>query len=332
MNILIIGSGSWGIALACLLNKNKHNVKIWSRSDDEIRQINDLHKIERYLPEITIPSEVTAYANIQEAIKDSEMIILAVPSTAIRECSAMLKQYIEDQIIVNVAKGIEESTFKRLSEVIKEEVGDKKIATLSGPSHAEEVSKFIPTVVAVASENKEVRNIVADVFRNEFFRVYPNEDLIGVEVGGALKNVIALCAGISDGLGFGDNTKAGLVTRGLAEITRLGVAMGGKQETFSGLTGLGDLFVTCASSHSRNHRAGELIGKGISPEEAVKKVNMVVEGVNTAKAGKKLGIKYGIELPIIDQAYEVLFEGKNPREAVLDLMMRDKKEEVIIIK
>jgi glycerol-3-phosphate dehydrogenase (NAD(P)+) len=328
MNISIIGSGSWGIALACLLNKNKHKVKIWSRNNDEIYQINNLHKVERYLPEIIIPDEVIAYADIKEVIQDSQMVILAVPSTAIRECASMIKNHIENQIIVNVAKGIEESTLKRLSEVIKEEVGGKEVATLSGPSHAEEVSKFIPTVVAVASQNKEVRNVVADAFRNEFFRVYPNEDIIGVEVGGALKNVIALCAGISDGLGFGDNTKAGLATRGLAEITRLGMAMGGKQETFSGLTGLGDLFVTCASNHSRNHRAGELIGKGIPPEEAVKRVNMVVEGVNTAKAGKKLGIKYGVELPIINQACEVLFEGKSPREAVLDLMMRDKKEEV----
>lgn len=328
MNITIIGSGSWGIALACLLDENKHSIKMWSRNNDEIYQINNLHKVERYLPDVIIPGEVIAYSSIEEAIQGSQIVILAVPSTAIRECSSMIRQYIENQIIVNVAKGIEESTLKRLSEVIREEVGDKKVATLSGPSHAEEVSKLIPTVVAVASEDKETRNVVADIFRNEFFRVYPNEDIIGVEVGGALKNVIALCAGISDGLEFGDNTKAGLVTRGLAEITRLGIAMGGKQETFSGLTGLGDLFVTCASNHSRNHKAGKLIGRGISPEEAIRRVSMVVEGVNTAKAGKKLGIKYGIELPIINKACEVLFEGKNPREAVLDLMMRDKKEEV----
>jgi len=327
MNIGIIGSGSFGIALACLLNNNGHNVKIWSRSVEEVKQINEKHLMERYLPGLEIPQSIQAFEEMEDAVNNTELIVLAVPSVAIRECSKKLSKYLKDQIIVNVAKGIENGTLKRLSCVIEEETNSKKIAVLSGPSHAEEVARNMPTVVAVASNNKDICDIVSDVFMNETFRVYPNDDLIGVEVGGALKNVIALCAGVSDGLGFGDNTKAGLITRGLAEITRLGVAMGGRQETFSGLTGLGDLVVTCASVHSRNHRAGELIGKGLTPENAISEVKMVVEGFNTAKAGRKLGELYNIELPIIEQANRVLFEDKNPKEAVLELMVRSKKYE-----
>ncbi len=327
MRIAILGSGSFGMALSCLLNNNGHNVKIWSRSEDEIRQINENHVMERYLPGLKIPQEVVAYSEMDRAVEGTELVVLAVPSVAIRECSRKLKDFLTNQIIVSVAKGIEDKTLKRLSEVIKEETGSEKIAVLSGPSHAEEVAQNMPTVVAVSSDNKDICDIVSDVFMNEYFRVYPNDDLIGVELGGALKNVIALCAGVSDGLGFGDNTKAGLITRGLAEITRLGVKMGGKRETFSGLTGIGDLVVTCASVHSRNHRAGELIGKGFTPENAVDEVKMVVEGVNTAKAALKLGEKYGVELPIIEQANEVLFYHKNPRDAVLDLMLRTKKYE-----
>ena len=283
--------------------------------------------MEKYLPGLEIPHNIKAFEDMGEAVYDTELIVLAVPSVAVRECSKKLSKYLDNQIIVNVAKGLESDTLKRLSCVIEEETNSKKIAVLSGPSHAEEVAQNMPTVVAVASNNKEICEIVSDVFMNEYFRVYPNDDLIGVEVGGALKNVIALCAGTSDGLGFGDNTKAGLITRGLAEITRLGVAMGGRPETFAGLTGLGDLVVTCASVHSRNHRAGELIGKGFAPEDAIKEVKMVVEGFNTAKAGKKLGELYNIELPIIEQANCVLYENKNPKEAVLELMDRSKKYE-----
>ncbi|MBQ7668036.1 MAG: NAD(P)H-dependent glycerol-3-phosphate dehydrogenase [Clostridia bacterium] len=327
MRVAVIGSGSFGVALSCLLNNNGHSVKIWSRSDDEIRQINEDRVMERYLPGLKIPDGIFAYKDMGVAVKDIDLVVLAVPSVAIRECSKNLSEYLTNQIIVNVAKGIEEATLSRLSEVIYEETKSKKIAILSGPSHAEEVSKCMPTVVAVSSNDREICDIVSDVFMNEYFRVYPNDDLVGVELGGALKNVIALCAGVSDGLGFGDNTKAGLITRGLAEITRLGVKMGGRQETFSGLTGLGDLVVTCASVHSRNHRAGELIGKGYNPKDAVAEVKMVVEGVNTAKAALKLGEKYGVELPIIEQANKVLFENKNPKDAVLDLMVRTKKYE-----
>lgn len=329
MNICTIGSGSWGIALSMLLTDNGHNVTIWSRSPEEVTEINDDHTAKRYLPEIVIPSEIKATSNIEEAIKNSEIIILAVPSTAIRECSKMISSLLDNQIVVNVAKGIEAGTLKRLSKVMEEELPrEQRIAVLSGPSHAEEVARKLPTVVAVSSKDEEVREIVSSAFMNEYFRVYPNSDLIGVEIGGAVKNVIALCAGVSDGLGFGDNAKAGLITRGLAEIIRLGVKMGGKPETFYGLTGIGDLVVTCASRHSRNHRAGELLGQGYSLEETLKKVNMVVEGVNSAKSVLELGKEYSVELPITEQACEVLFNGKEPRIAVLELMKRDKKNEV----
>lgn len=329
MNICTIGSGSWGIALSMLLTDNGHNVTIWSRSPEEVTEINDDHTAKRYLPEIVIPSEIKATSNIEEAIKNSEIIILAVPSTAIRECSKMISSLLDNQIVVNVAKGIEAGTLKRLSKVMEEELPrEQRIAVLSGPSHAEEVAGKLPTVVAVSSKDEEVREIVSSAFMNEYFRVYPNSDLIGVEIGGAVKNVIALCAGVSDGLGFGDNAKAGLITRGLAEIIRLGVKMGGKPETFYGLTGIGDLVVTCASRHSRNHRAGELLGQGYSLEETLKKVNMVVEGVNSAKSVLELGKEYSVELPITEQACEVLFNGKEPRIAVLELMKRDKKNEV----
>jgi len=329
MKVCIIGSGSFGLALSKLLFENNHKVTIWSKNMEEVESINTNHKIERYLPDVTIPSEIVATNNLEEAVTSSEMIVLAVPSVAIRECSKNISKFVKDQIIVNVAKGIEGGTLKRLSEVIKEEMPNgQRVAVLSGPSHAEEVSKGLPTVVAVSSDDEETREIVSSAFMNTYFRVYPNSDMIGVEVGGAVKNVIALCAGVSDGLGFGDNAKAGLITRGLAEIMRLGIVMGGKPESFYGLTGIGDLVVTCASSHSRNHRAGEYIGKGFSAEEAVAKVNMVVEGINAAKAVRELGKKYNVEMPITEQACLVLFEGKNPKDAVLELMGRDKKSEV----
>jgi len=329
MKICIIGSGSWGTAIAKLLFENGHEVNIWSRSEEEVKSINYFHELEKYLPGIIIPDGITATDSIEKALKDSEIVILAVPSIAIRECTKKISKYVTNQIIVNVAKGLESNTQKRLSEVMKEELPEgQRIAVLSGPSHAEEVARKLPTVVAVSSENEEAREIVSDVFMNEYFRVYSNSDLIGVEIGGAVKNVIALCAGISDGLGFGDNAKAGLITRGLAEIIRLGVAMGGKLESFYGLTGIGDLVVTCASKHSRNHRAGEYIGQGLPVDEAVKKVNMVVEGINAAKSVRELGKKYGVEMPITEQACKVLFEGLDARTAVLELMGRNKKKEV----
>jgi len=329
MKIGVIGAGSWGLALAGLLIDNGHEVKAWTRNSDEATEINEKHELKRYLPGIKFSEKLKAHTDMAEVVNGTEMIVLAVPSVAVRNCSKMLKAHLEKQIVVNVAKGIEAGSLKRLSEVIREEIGvENEIAVLSGPSHAEEVAKRMPTVVAVAADKEDVRNKVSDIFMNQYFRVYPNSDMLGVEIGGAVKNVIALCAGASDGLGFGDNTKAGLITRGLAEILRLGLAMGGKPETFYGLTGIGDLVVTCASQHSRNHRAGELIGKGYSLEEALKEVHMVVEGVNAAKSIQELGKQYQVELPITEQACKVLFEGKSPKEAVLELMGRSKKEEV----
>lgn len=329
MKICIIGSGSWGTALGKLLFENNNEVIIWSRNEEEVNSINLEHKLERYLPGVDIPNGLKATNDLEEAIKDSKIVVLAVPSVAVRECSRNISRYLTDQIVVNVAKGFEKGTKKRLSEVMKEELPTgQRIAVLSGPSHAEEVARRLPTVVAVCSDDEETRNIVCSAFMNEYFRVYSNSDLVGVEVGGAVKNVIALCAGISDGLGFGDNAKAGLITRGLAEIMRLGMAMGGKIESFYGLTGIGDLVVTCASKHSRNHRAGEYIGQGLSMQEAVEKVNMVVEGINAAKAVRDLGKEYGVEMPITEQACNVLFEGKDPKTAVLELMGRDRKKEI----
>ena len=327
MNISIIGAGSWGIALAALLNKNGHTVKMWSKNNEEVEIINTQHTIDRYLPGFIIPEAIVVYNDIEKALESAEIVVMAVPSVAVRECAKKIKQYKKECIVVDVAKGIEESTLKRLSEVIQEEIPLAKVVTLSGPSHAEEVVNMRPTAVTVASESMEECNIVAEAFRNEYFRVYPNEDIIGVEICGALKNIIALCTGISDGLGLGDNAKAALITRGLAEITRLGMKMGAKTETFCGLAGLGDLVVTCGSKHSRNYKAGVLLGEGNSLKDILDKINMVVEGVNTTKAGKKLGEKYEVELPIIEQANEILFEGKEARVAVLELMTRPGKEE-----
>lgn len=330
MNVTVVGAGSWGIALASLLNSNGHKVKMWSRSKEEVDIINNEHCIPKYLPGFIIPESIVVYEDMEVALKDAEMIILAVPSIAVRDCAKQVNKYNSNAIVVNVAKGIEEATLKRLSEVVKEEMPECEIVTLSGPSHAEEVVKKNPTAVTVASSNHDVRNLVANAFRNEFFRVYPNEDIIGVEIGGALKNIIAVCTGISDGLGLGDNAKAGLITRGLAEITRLGVKMGASQETLFGLAGMGDLVVTCGSKHSRNYRAGLSLGQGNSLEKTLEDIQMVVEGVNTTRAGKKLGEKYGVELPIIEQANKILFEGKDPRTAVLELMTRKGKEEYIV--
>lgn len=329
MRIGIIGAGSWGLALSKLLFENNHEVIVWSRSIEEVEKINNDHSVSKYLPGVVIPKEIKATNDIKEAVKGTEIIVLAVPSVAVRECTRNISKFIDNQIVVNVAKGFEAGSLKRLSEVIREELpAGQRIAVLSGPTHAEEVAKRLPAVVAVGSEDESVREIISSVFMNEYFRVYPNSDLIGVEVGGAVKNVIALCAGISDGLGFGDNAKAGLITRGLAEIIRLGVKMGGRTESFYGLTGIGDLVVTCASQHSRNHRAGEYIGQGMSVDEAIKKVNMVVEGINAAKSIRELSRKYDVEMPITEEACKVLFEGKDARIAVLELMGRDKKNEV----
>ena len=327
MNISVIGSGSWGTAISILLAENGHNVLLWSYDKTECENLK-LHKENRaFLPGTKIPQNVSHTTDLQSCVS-AEIILCALPSFAVRKTFAGLAPNIKPgTIIVNISKGLETDSLKTLSTVLKEEVPLADIVVLSGPSHAEEVAGKKPTTNVAACEKKEIANLVQDVFMNPYFRVYTNDDVLGVELGGSLKNVIALCAGVSDGLGFGDNTKAALMTRGLFEITRLGVAMGAKQETFGGLTGMGDLIVTCTSMHSRNRRAGILIGQGKTPDEVRAEIGMVIEGINTCQAAKHLADKLKVEMPIINEAYAVLFEGKPAKEAAPALMGRDKKHE-----
>ena len=329
--ISVIGSGGWGIALAILLHKNGHNLTIWSFDKKEAEELKKTRQNKTKLPNILLPEDVKVTDDLKEAVNDKDILILAVPSKAIRSVSKSLKNIIKDnQIIVNVAKGLEEDTLETMTDIIEEELKGKKtqVAVLSGPSHAEEVGKGIPTTCVVSAHNKELTLYLQNIFMNPSFRVYTSPDMLGIEIGGALKNVIALAAGIADGLNYGDNTKAALITRGIKEIASLGVAMGGEQSTFYGLTGLGDLIVTCASMHSRNRRAGILLGQGKTLDEAIKEVNMVVEGVYSAKSALMAAKKYNIEIPIIEQVNAVLFENKNAAEAVNELMIRDKKLEI----
>ena len=329
--ISVIGSGGWGIALTILLHKNGHDLTIWSFDKKEAEELKKTRQNKTKLPNILLPEDVKVTDDLKEAVDDKDILILAVPSKAIRSVSKSLKNIIKDnQIIVNVAKGLEEDTLETMTDIIEEELKDKnpKVAVLSGPSHAEEVGRGIPTTCVVSAHNKELTLYLQNIFMNPSFRVYTSPDMLGVEIGGALKNVIALAAGIADGLNYGDNTKAALITRGIKEIASLGVAMGGEQSTFYGLTGLGDLIVTCASMHSRNRRAGILLGQGKTLDEAIKEVNMVVEGVYSAKSAYMAAKKYNVEIPIIEQVNAVLFESKNPAEAVNELMIRDKKLEI----
>ena len=329
--ISVIGSGGWGIALTILLHKNGHDLTIWSFDKKEAEELKITRENKTKLPNILLPEDVKVTDDLREAVDDKDILILAVPSKAIRSVSKSLKNIIKDnQIIVNVAKGLEEDTLKTMTDIIEEELKDKnpKVAVLSGPSHAEEVGRGIPTTCVISANNKELTLYLQNIFMNPSFRVYTSPDMLGVEIGGALKNVIALAAGIADGLNYGDNTKAALITRGIKEISSLGVAMGGEQSTFYGLTGLGDLIVTCASMHSRNRRAGILLGQGKTLDEAIKEVNMVVEGVYSAKSALMAAKKYNVEIPIIEQVNAVLFENKNAAEAVNELMIRDKKLEI----
>ena len=329
--ISVIGSGGWGIALTILLYKNGHDLTIWSFDKREAEELKTTRENKTKLPNILLPEDIKVTDNLKEAVDNKDILVLAVPSKAIRSVSKSLKDIIKDnQIIVNVAKGLEEDTLKTMTDIIEEELKGKKpqVAVLSGPSHAEEVGKGIPTTCVVSAHNKELTLYLQNIFMNPSFRVYTSPDMLGVEIGGALKNVIALAAGIADGLNYGDNTKAALITRGIKEISLLGVAMGGEQSTFYGLTGLGDLIVTCASMHSRNRRAGILLGQGKTLDEAIKEVNMVVEGVYSAKSALMAAKKYNVEIPIIEQVNAVLFENKNPAEAVNELMIRDKKLEI----
>lgn len=328
MKVGIIGAGSWGIALANLLYNNGHEVSVWSALEAEIAMLNAEHEQKDKLPGVILPEDMVFTTDLKQAILDKQVLVLAVPSSFVRSTSKHMSEYITaGQIVVNVAKGIEETTLKTLSEIIEEEIPAADVAVLSGPSHAEEVGKGMPTTIVVGAKTKETAQLLQNLFMSEVFRVYISSDMIGIELGAALKNVVALAAGIADGLGYGDNTKAALITRGMTEIARLGIIMGGQAETFAGLTGIGDLIVTCASIHSRNRRAGILIGKGYTLDETLKEVKMVVEGVYSAKAGLALGQKYQVEMPIIEQVNEVLFHNKSADDAVRDLMLRDKKTE-----
>lgn len=326
--VAVIGCGSWGTALAIILVNHGHDVMMWARKQEAVDEINQLHTNARYLPNITLPTALRATTDRQQAVVGAEIVISAVPSRAVRSTMMDFAKYFEKgTVLVNVAKGLEDGSLLRLSEVIKECVPQCDVCTLSGPSHAEEVAKEIPTTCLIACENEAVAKMVQQEFMNPRFRLYTNTDVIGVEMGAALKNVIALAAGMSDGLGFGDNTKAALMTRGMTEMKRLGIAMGGKAETFAGLSGIGDLIVTCTSMHSRNRRAGILLGQGKSLQETLDEVKMVVEGVNTVQAACHLAEKYHVDLPITQAINDVLFHNKNTKDAVLELMTRVGKPE-----
>lgn len=324
----IMGAGSWGTAISWLLTNNGHEVTVWSIDAKEVEMLDREREHKSKLPGVKLQDSIRFTNEIREGIEGKDFVVLAVPSPFTRSTAQRMCPYVkEGQILVNVAKGIEEKTLMTLSEQIEEEVPQADVAVLSGPSHAEEVGKGLPTTCVVGAKTRETAEYLQKAFMSEVFRVYTSPDIKGIELGGSLKNVIALAAGIADGLGYGDNTKAALITRGIAEIARLGVKMGGKIETFTGLTGIGDLIVTCASVHSRNRKAGYLIGQGRTMQEAMDEVKMVVEGVYSAKAAKQLAGQYRITMPIVEQVNQVLFEGKSPAEAVKELMLRDRKEE-----
>lgn len=328
MKICVLGAGSWGIALTNLLARNNNEMTVWSIDPEEVSMLKEFSEHRTKLPGVILPGVVEYTTDIESALQDKDMVVMAVPSPFVRSTAHMAAPYIKkDEIIVNVAKGIEEDTLKRLSEVISEEIPDAQVAVLSGPSHAEEVGKLMPTTVVVGAPTKALAMKVQDTFMAETFRVYTSPDMIGIELGGALKNVIALAAGIADGLGCGDNTKAALITRGIHEMSALGIAMGGKPETFSGLSGTGDLIVTCASQHSRNRKAGFLMGQGKTYHEAMDMVKMVVEGVYSAKAALALSHEYDIEMPIVESVNKVLFEDYSAKDAMHDLLTRDRKKE-----
>ncbi|MCD7770797.1 MAG: NAD(P)-dependent glycerol-3-phosphate dehydrogenase [Oscillospiraceae bacterium] len=325
-SITILGSGGWGLALACTSSRLGHDVTVWSAFKDELDTIRRTGELRAKLPGVQIPKSVNLCEDISCA-KGRDIVVVGIPSKFVRSVCEQAKPYVDkNAIIVSSAKGLEDGSLKRMSEVIREVFPDNKIAVLSGPSHAEELGRGMPTAVAVASEDEEAARLIQSSFSDGVLRLYVNSDVIGCEVGGAVKNVIALCSGVVGGLGYGDNTKAALMTRGLSEITRLGVAMGAKQDTFSGLAGLGDLVVTCTSMHSRNYRAGLLIGQGVEPEEAVRQIG-TVEGYACAKATLELANKYGVDMPITSEVNKVLFEGKSPRVSINELMLRPVRTE-----
>ena len=327
-NVGVLGAGSWGTALSVLLSDNGHQVTVWSIDENEVKMLNEKREHELKLPGVKLPDDMVITGDLGSAVKGKDFLVLAVPSPFTRSTAKKMSPLVADgQIIVDVAKGIEESTLMTLSRQIEQEIPQADVAVLSGPSHAEEVGRRLPTTCVIGAKTRKTAEYLQSMFISNVFRVYTSPDILGIELGGSLKNVIALAAGIADGLGYGDNTKAALITRGIAEIARLGVKMGGKIETFTGLTGIGDLIVTCASVHSRNRKAGYLIGQGMSMQEAMDEVKMVVEGVYSAKAAAKLAQKYEVSMPIVDEVNAVLFEGKSPAEAVNDLMMRESRSE-----
>ena len=326
--VSVLGAGSWGTALSLLLCKNGHEVTLWSALEDEVRMLCEKREHESKLPGVRLPEDMKITADLGDSLQDPDVAVLAVPSPFTRSTAHRMAPFVKKgQIIVNVAKGVEEHTLMTLSEIISEEIPQADVCVLSGPSHAEEVGKGLPTTCVVSAEKRETAEYLQGIFMSPVFRVYTTPDILGVELGGALKNVIALAAGTADGLGYGDNTKAALITRGIAEISRLGTKMGARAETFYGLSGIGDLIVTCASVHSRNRKAGYLMGKGYTMQEAMDEVKMVVEGVYSARAAKSLAEKYQVEMPIIEEVNKVLFEDKPAADAVRDLMLRDKKVE-----
>lgn len=326
--ISVLGAGSWGTALALLLYNNGHEVTLWSALEDEVNMLREKREHESKLPGVRLPESMEITVDLEKSLSGPDVAVLAVPSPFTRSTAHRMAPFTrQGQIIVNVAKGVEEKTLMTLSEIISEEIPQADVCVLSGPSHAEEVGKGIPTTCVVSAGKRETAEYLQGIFMSPVFRVYTTPDILGVELGGALKNVIALAAGTADGLGYGDNTKAALITRGIAEIARLGTKMGAKTETFYGLSGMGDLIVTCASVHSRNRKAGYLMGKGYTMKEAMDEVKMVVEGVYSAKAAKSLAEKYEVEMPVIEEVNRVLFEDKPAADAVRDLMLRDKKVE-----
>lgn len=327
MKIGIIGCGSWGSAIANLLARIGHEVHMYTQSEEQYERIRKVGDNPGYLEGFKFDPSIEIHLSIGETIDGADGIVLAVPTAAVRSCLKDIARVGTKARIINLAKGLEQGSHLRLSQVAKEALPDVPYIVLSGPSHAEEVAKLMPTTVLVCAENKEDALWAQDLFTHDSFRVYVQDDMIGVEMGGALKNIIALGAGLSDGLGYGDNAKAALMTRGLTEIQRLGIALGAKPVTFQGLSGIGDLIVTCTSVHSRNWRFGNLIGKGTEPEAAIEKVGMVVEGYKTTKACYELAEELGIEMPITEKLYDVLYRSADPRQAVLDLMQRPNKHE-----
>ena len=324
--IAILGSGGFGTALAVMTRRQGHTVTLWSAFQKEVDEILLHGENRRYLPGMPIDPSIRITSDISES-KNHEMIIFAVPSFAVRETAKKAVEYIDGAILTNVAKGFDAQTSERLSQVIEQETGSEKIAILSGPCHAVEIARAVPTTVVAASDNKTASLYVQNILSSNVMRIYINNDVIGVEVGGALKNIIALCAGICDGFNLGDNTKAALMTRGMTEIARLGTAMGGHKETFAGLAGMGDLIVTCTSMHSRNRRAGILIGQGVAPDQAVKQIGATVEGYGSTRIAYELAQKNDIQMPITEQLHKILYEGAKVQDALNNLMCRASKDE-----